>query len=210
MSNSHETGTGTTKGTYTHHQSFVATSHYPSQHNTNLTQAMDNLKLSSSSIDRPLTPGKWHPLMGQDISTWSTSVGRSAAIVSNVSVEILVPQTVIALVYGENGSNLTRLRHISSAKVVVHEPRSGTNDHIVLISERAESLARAVSGEALPIEQLDAYCPENGIILANCSAIGMEPDVHLTPVSKENLRSYDLVFDAVYTPRNTHSYCKRL
>lgn len=69
--------------------------------------------------------------------------------------------------------------------------------------ERAESLARAVSGEALPIEELDAFCPENGMILANCSAIGMEPDVHLTPVSKENLRSYDLVFDAVYTPRNT-------
>ncbi|MFS7930887.1 putative 3-dehydroquinate dehydratase, Shikimate dehydrogenase [Helianthus anomalus] len=69
--------------------------------------------------------------------------------------------------------------------------------------ERAKSLARAVSGEALPIEQLDTYCPQNGMILANCSAIGMEPDVHLTPVSKENLRSYDLVFDAVYTPRNT-------
>nr|XP_043620886.1 bifunctional 3-dehydroquinate dehydratase/shikimate dehydrogenase, chloroplastic-like [Erigeron canadensis] len=69
--------------------------------------------------------------------------------------------------------------------------------------ERAQSLARAVSGEALPIEQLDTFCPENGMILANCSAIGMEPDVHLTPVSKEHLRSYDLVFDAVYTPRNT-------
>ncbi|KAI7747687.1 hypothetical protein M8C21_029025, partial [Ambrosia artemisiifolia] len=69
--------------------------------------------------------------------------------------------------------------------------------------ERAESLARAVSGEALPIEQLDTYCPQNGMILANCSAIGMEPDVHLTPVSKEHLKSYDLVFDAVYTPRNT-------
>ncbi|KAI3699442.1 hypothetical protein L2E82_43756 [Cichorium intybus] len=69
--------------------------------------------------------------------------------------------------------------------------------------ERAESLARPVSGEALPNEQLDAFWPENGMVLANCSAIGMEPDVHLTAVSKENLRSYDLVFDAVYTPRNT-------
>ncbi|KAL7596853.1 hypothetical protein Lser_V15G28200 [Lactuca serriola] len=67
MSNSHGIGTGTTKGTYTHHQSSVAMSHYPNQHNTNLTQAMDNLKLSSSSIDRPLTPGKWHLPMGQDI-----------------------------------------------------------------------------------------------------------------------------------------------
>ncbi|CAI9271084.1 unnamed protein product [Lactuca saligna] len=74
-------------------------------------------------------------MMGRDISTGSTSVGRSAAIVSNMSVEILVPQTIIALVYGENGSNLTHLRqHISGANVVEHEPRSGTSDHIVLIS----------------------------------------------------------------------------
>nr|KAJ0202341.1 hypothetical protein LSAT_V11C600307050 [Lactuca sativa] len=67
MSNNHGIGTRTTKGTYTQHQSSVAMSHYPNQHNTNLTQAMDNLKLSSSSIDRPLTPGKWHLPMGQDI-----------------------------------------------------------------------------------------------------------------------------------------------
>ncbi|CAI9287011.1 unnamed protein product [Lactuca saligna] len=145
MSNSH----GTTKGTYTHHQSSVATSsHYPNQHNTNLTQTMDNLKLSSSSIDRPLTPGQWHLPMGKDINTGSTPVVRSA-IVSNMSVEILVPQTVISLVYGENGSNLTRLRQISGAKVVVHEPRSGTSDHIVVISgtpnetQSAQSLLQA-------------------------------------------------------------------
>nr|KAJ0186439.1 hypothetical protein LSAT_V11C900484080 [Lactuca sativa] len=42
--------------------------------------------------------------------------------------------------------------------------------------ERAESLPQAVSGETLTIEQLDAYCPKIGMILANCSAIGMEPD----------------------------------
>ncbi|XP_023755747.2 KH domain-containing protein HEN4 [Lactuca sativa] len=146
MSNSHGTGTGTTKGTYTHHQSSVAMSHYPNQHNTNLTQAMDNLKLSSNSIDRPLTPGKWHL---PDISTGSTSVGRSAAIMSNMSVEILVPQSVIALVYGENGSKLTRLRQILGAKFVVHELRSGTSDHIVVISgtpnetQSAQSLLQA-------------------------------------------------------------------
>ncbi|KAL7615584.1 hypothetical protein Lser_V15G00389 [Lactuca serriola] len=146
MSNSHGTGTGTTKGTYTHHQSSVAMSHYPNQHNTNLTQAMDNLKLSSSSIDRPLTPGKWHL---PDISTGSTSVGRYAAIMSNMSVEILVPQSVIALVYGENGSKLTHLRQIPGAKFVVHELRSGTSDHIVVISgtpnetQSAQSLLQA-------------------------------------------------------------------
>nr|GMD19997.1 bifunctional 3-dehydroquinate dehydratase/shikimate dehydrogenase, chloroplastic-like [Ipomoea batatas] len=41
------------------------------------------------------------------------------------------------------------------------------------------------------------------MILANSSAIGMQPRIDQTPVCKEALKSYDLVFDAVYTPRNT-------
>ncbi|KAK3003243.1 hypothetical protein RJ639_018185 [Escallonia herrerae] len=69
--------------------------------------------------------------------------------------------------------------------------------------ERAKALAEAVSGEALPIEHLDKFCPENGMILANASAVGMQPNTSQTPVSKEALESYELVFDAVYTPRNT-------
>ncbi|KAM7501293.1 hypothetical protein LguiB_000197 [Lonicera macranthoides] len=69
--------------------------------------------------------------------------------------------------------------------------------------ERAKALAQAVSGEALPIERLDKFCPENGMILANASSVGMEPNIRETPLPKEALVSYELVFDVVYTPRNT-------
>ncbi|KAJ8898668.1 hypothetical protein K2173_004702 [Erythroxylum novogranatense] len=69
--------------------------------------------------------------------------------------------------------------------------------------ERAKALAQAVSGEALPYEILDRFCPENGMILANASAVGMEPNIQESPLSKEALTAYALVFDAVYTPRNT-------
>nr|GEX65665.1 KH domain-containing protein [Tanacetum cinerariifolium] len=41
---------------------------------------------------------------------------------------------VIELVYGEKGSNLTRIRQISGAKVEVHEPDSGTPYYTVVIS----------------------------------------------------------------------------
>ncbi|KAL4588566.1 hypothetical protein LXL04_001458 [Taraxacum kok-saghyz] len=132
-----------------------ATSHYPNQH-ANLTQSMDNLKISAS-VDRPLTPGQWQFPMGQDIGTRPISVkggielgsGGRSAIVSNMSVEIIVPQNVLGSLYGENGTNLTRLRQISGAKVVVHEPRSGTTDHVVVISgtpnetQSAQSLLQA-------------------------------------------------------------------
>ncbi|XP_031111738.1 bifunctional 3-dehydroquinate dehydratase/shikimate dehydrogenase, chloroplastic-like [Ipomoea triloba] len=69
--------------------------------------------------------------------------------------------------------------------------------------ERAKALAKAISGEALPYDRLNDFCPEKGMILANASAIGMQPRTDETPVCKEALKSYDLVFDAVYTPRNT-------
>lgn len=69
--------------------------------------------------------------------------------------------------------------------------------------ERAKALALAVSGEAFPYEYLNTYCPEKGMILANASAVGMQPNIDQTPVCKESLGSYELVFDAVYTPRKT-------
>lgn len=136
---------------------------YPSIEHATLTQNIDGLKLSSST-DRSSPPAKWQSLMragnggmARDVGMGSTSVkggielgseGRSA-IVTNMSVEIVVPQNVIGSVYGEKGSNLTRLRQISGAKVVVHEPRSGTTDHLVVISgtpdetQSAQSLLQA-------------------------------------------------------------------
>ncbi|XP_039013878.1 bifunctional 3-dehydroquinate dehydratase/shikimate dehydrogenase, chloroplastic-like [Hibiscus syriacus] len=69
--------------------------------------------------------------------------------------------------------------------------------------ERAKALANAVSGEAFPYETLEKFRPETGAILANSSAVGMKPNSDQSPVSKEALRAYDLVFDAVYTPRIT-------
>ncbi|KAF2298586.1 hypothetical protein GH714_024224 [Hevea brasiliensis] len=69
--------------------------------------------------------------------------------------------------------------------------------------ERAKALAHAVSGKALPYENLERFRTENVMILANASAVGMEPNSDQTPVSKESLKAYELVFDAVYTPINT-------
>ncbi|XP_027367994.1 bifunctional 3-dehydroquinate dehydratase/shikimate dehydrogenase, chloroplastic-like [Abrus precatorius] len=69
--------------------------------------------------------------------------------------------------------------------------------------ERARALAHAMSGEALPYEYLDTFSPESRMILANASSVGMEPNSNESPIIKDALRSYELVFDAVYTPRNT-------
>jgi len=69
--------------------------------------------------------------------------------------------------------------------------------------ERAKALAIQVQGEAIPLDKLDHFHPETGMILANTTSMGMHPHVNQTPISKEALSSYAVVFDAVYTPKWT-------
>ncbi|KAK4486783.1 hypothetical protein RD792_006633, partial [Penstemon davidsonii] len=69
--------------------------------------------------------------------------------------------------------------------------------------DRARELAEIVGGQALSLLELSSFHPESGMILANTTSIGMQPKVDETPVPKEALRNYELVFDAVYTPKIT-------
>lgn len=50
--------------------------------------------------------------------------------------------------------------------------------------ERAKAIAHDVSGEALPYEDLDRFSPESNMILANASAVGMEPNPNESPITK--------------------------
>ncbi|XP_031111764.1 bifunctional 3-dehydroquinate dehydratase/shikimate dehydrogenase, chloroplastic-like, partial [Ipomoea triloba] len=69
--------------------------------------------------------------------------------------------------------------------------------------ERARELADIVGGQALSLAELSTFHPENGMILANTTSIGMQPKIDETPAPKEALSCYSLVFDAVYTPKIT-------
>ncbi|TKY59448.1 KH domain-containing protein [Spatholobus suberectus] len=71
--------------------------------------------------------------------------GSKTAIVTNTTVQIVVPDDVVGSVYGENGSNLARLRQISGAKVIVHEPRRGTSDRTIVISGTPDETRAAQS-----------------------------------------------------------------
>lgn len=53
-----------------------------------------------------------------------------------------------------------------------------------LFTERAKSLANAVSGEAHHFEDLRSFKPENGAILANATPIGMHPNTDRIPVAE--------------------------
>ncbi|XP_024165108.1 KH domain-containing protein HEN4 isoform X2 [Rosa chinensis] len=89
---------------------------------TTLTQSMDHLGLSHN-LDHPSSPRPWATQMVaprgiSDTDRGLTSLksgsdlgsGSKSAIVTNTTVEIIVPENVISSVYGENGTNLARLR----------------------------------------------------------------------------------------------------
>ncbi|RWW56958.1 hypothetical protein BHE74_00036330, partial [Ensete ventricosum] len=69
--------------------------------------------------------------------------------------------------------------------------------------ERARELANLIGGHALTLAELEKFHPEDGMILANTTSIGMQPNVDETPLRKQALGVYAVVFDAVYTPKVT-------
>ncbi|CAL9210643.1 unnamed protein product [Musa hybrid cultivar] len=69
--------------------------------------------------------------------------------------------------------------------------------------ERARELAKQVGGQALPLSELENFHLEDGMILANATSVGMQPNVGETPLAKRALGHYALVFDAVYAPKVT-------
>lgn len=50
--------------------------------------------------------------------------------------------------------------------------------------DRARELAEIIGGEALSLADLSTYSPEEGMILANTTSIGMQPNIDETPISK--------------------------
>lgn len=149
-------------------QSVVGSNHGPSIHS--LSQSMDHLTLSRNS-GRSASSGVWAPkVVGGKNSRYTDDAGRrlspregdlelasgsntvigNAAIITNTTVEIMLPNDIIGSVYGENGSNLDQLRQISGAKVVFHEPRPGTSDRAKIVlsgtpdeTQAAQSLLQA-------------------------------------------------------------------
>lgn len=53
-----------------------------------------------------------------------------------------------------------------------------------VFEERALELAEAIGGRALALKDLDNFHPEDGMVLANTTSMGMQPNVNETPISK--------------------------
>ncbi|XP_062084611.1 bifunctional 3-dehydroquinate dehydratase/shikimate dehydrogenase, chloroplastic-like isoform X2 [Humulus lupulus] len=69
--------------------------------------------------------------------------------------------------------------------------------------DKAKKLASKVGGEAITLAELENFHPEDDMILANATSVGMKPMIDDTLIPKKALKHYSLVFDAIYTPKLT-------
>ncbi|KAF9603332.1 hypothetical protein IFM89_034681 [Coptis chinensis] len=124
-----------------------------------LTEHMQRLRLTDH-LDQSISPKlQKSRMMSKDYSRGTMDNGRGiarrtglecgsgskSAVVTNSTLEIVVSEDVIGSVIGENESNLNRLREISGAKVIWHEPFPGTNEATVIISGTPDQTQAAQS-----------------------------------------------------------------
>ncbi|XP_056842638.1 bifunctional 3-dehydroquinate dehydratase/shikimate dehydrogenase, chloroplastic isoform X2 [Raphanus sativus] len=127
------------------------------------------------------------------ISAIEDGLRSDPSSVPSSSSSPLAGKTVVVIGAGGAGKALAYGAKEKGAKVVIANRTY----------ERALELAEAIGGRALALKDLDNFHPEDGMVLANTTSMGMQPNVNETPISKDALKHYALVFDAVYTPRIT-------
>ncbi|VVB00548.1 unnamed protein product [Arabis nemorensis] len=98
-------------------------------------------------FDRPPSPMSWTPQppidghpggmvpdVNHGFALRNEPIGSENPVMTSANVEIVVPQAYLGHVYGENCSNLNYIKQISGANVVVHDPKVGTTEGLVVVS----------------------------------------------------------------------------
>ncbi|KAG7594862.1 K Homology domain type 1 superfamily [Arabidopsis thaliana x Arabidopsis arenosa] len=99
-------------------------------------------------FDRPPSPMSWTPQPGIDghpggmvppdvnhgFALRNEPIGSENPAMTSANVEIVIPQAYLGHVYGENCSNLNYIKQVSGANVVVHDPKAGTTEGLVVVS----------------------------------------------------------------------------
>ncbi|OMO65515.1 hypothetical protein COLO4_31185 [Corchorus olitorius] len=110
-------------------------------------------------FDGPSSPGSWTPQAAtvgnhrgvSDIGSGFAArngppgSGNQAPIMTSTKVEIVIPQIYLCHVYGEGNSNLGHIRQISGANLVIHDPKPGAAEGLVVVSGTSDQLRTAQS-----------------------------------------------------------------
>ncbi|KAL9268585.1 KH domain-containing protein [Drosera capensis] len=109
--------------------------------------------------------------------------GSQEAIITNTTVEVIVPSAVIPAIYGEGGGCLKQIRQISDAKITIKDPKPGAAETIVIISglpdqtNAAQSLIQAFVEVCDQVDKLKAQQAE--VLCANMGRNAIHGDTVL-------------------------------
>ncbi|KAJ6709656.1 KH DOMAIN CONTAINING RNA BINDING PROTEIN [Salix koriyanagi] len=67
------------------------------------------------------------------------------AIITSTTIEVIVPRTIVPVIYGEDGACLKQIRQISDAKITINEPKPGAAETVIIISGTPEQTHAAQS-----------------------------------------------------------------
>ncbi|CAN1156757.1 KH domain-containing protein HEN4 [Linum perenne] len=67
------------------------------------------------------------------------------AITTSTTVEVVVPRSIVPVIYGEDGACLMQIRQISEAKIVITDPNPGATETVIIISGSPEQTHAAQS-----------------------------------------------------------------
>ncbi|KAE8125954.1 hypothetical protein FH972_020714 [Carpinus fangiana] len=71
--------------------------------------------------------------------------GSQATIITSTTLEVVVPSSLVPIIYGEDGECLKQIRQISDAKVAITEPKPGAMETVIIISGTPEQSHAAQS-----------------------------------------------------------------
>ncbi|XP_030472708.2 KH domain-containing protein HEN4-like [Syzygium oleosum] len=77
--------------------------------------------------------------------SFDLSRGSQPAIITNTTVEVVVPRSIVPVIYGEEGGCLKQIRQISDARITITEPKPGATDTVIIISGTPEQTHAAQS-----------------------------------------------------------------
>ncbi|XP_062158308.1 RNA-binding KH domain-containing protein RCF3-like [Alnus glutinosa] len=71
--------------------------------------------------------------------------GSQSTIITSTTLEVVVPSSIVPIIYGEDGECLKQIRQISDAKVAITEPKPGAVETVIIISGTPEQSHAAQS-----------------------------------------------------------------
>ncbi|KAJ8760107.1 hypothetical protein K2173_010963 [Erythroxylum novogranatense] len=95
---------------------------------------------SNGNPRAPADPGSGMAVRNEPLGS-----GNQTANLPSKPVEIVIPQIFLGHVYGENSNNLSHIRQISGASVLIHDPKPGATDAVVVITGTSDQMRFAQS-----------------------------------------------------------------